>query len=62
MDESGTTPLGFDREAAMIGIRLNGFYLFVAFSPVQELRSDGLLAALENRKSHSLHQTSQGSR
>ncbi|WP_342211333.1 hypothetical protein [Microvirga pakistanensis] len=60
MDESGTTPLGFDREAAKIAIRLNGFYLFVAFSPLRKLRSDGLLAALENRKSHSLHQPSQG--
>ncbi|MFC5086176.1 hypothetical protein [Microvirga arabica] len=50
MDESGATPLGFDWEAAKIGIRLNGFYLFVAFRPVRKLRSDGLLAALENRK------------
>lgn len=41
MDEAGPTPLGFDREAAKIGVRLNGFYLFAAFSPLPDLRSDG---------------------
>jgi hypothetical protein len=41
MDEAGPTPLGFDREAARIGVRLNGFYVFVAFSPISGLRSDG---------------------
>jgi hypothetical protein len=41
MDEAGLTPLGFDREAARIGVRLNGFYVFVAFSPIPSLRSDG---------------------
>jgi hypothetical protein len=41
MDEAGLTPLGFDREAARIGVRLNGFYVFVAFSPIPGLRSDG---------------------
>lgn len=40
MDEVGPTPLGFDREAAQIGVRLNGFYLFAAFSPVPGLRLD----------------------
>jgi hypothetical protein len=40
MDEAGPTPLGFDREAARIGVRLNGFYLFAAFSPVPRLRWD----------------------
>ncbi len=40
MDAAGPTPLGFDREAARIGVRLNGFYLFVAFSPIPGLRSD----------------------
>ena len=60
MDESGATPLGFDREAAKIGIRLNGFYLFVAFSPIRKLRSDGMLGVLENRKNASYHQRCQG--
>jgi hypothetical protein len=41
MDEADPVPLGFDREAARIGIRLNGFYLFVAFGPIPALRSDG---------------------
>ncbi|WP_343039266.1 hypothetical protein [Microvirga makkahensis] len=40
MDEAGPMPLGFDREAARIGVRLNGFYLFTAFSPIPGLRSD----------------------
>ena len=31
MDEADSMPLGFDREVAWIGVRLNGFYLFVAF-------------------------------
>jgi hypothetical protein len=41
INEADPTPLGFDREAARIGVRLNGFYLFVAFSPIPALRSDG---------------------
>jgi len=40
MDEAIPAPLGFDREAARIGIHLNGFYLFVAFSPISALKSD----------------------
>jgi hypothetical protein len=40
MDAAGPTPLGFDREAARIGVRLNGFYLFVAFSPIPGSHSD----------------------
>ena len=40
IDEAGPVPLGFDREAARIGVRLNGFYLFTAFSPVPGLRLD----------------------
>lgn len=40
MDEAGPTPLGFDREAARIGARLNGFYLFAAFDAIPEIRSD----------------------
>lgn len=40
IDEAGPTPLGFDREAAQIGVRLNGFYLFAAFSPIPGLRWD----------------------
>jgi len=40
MDAAGPAPLGFDREAARTGVRLNGFYLFVAFSPVPGLWSD----------------------
>ncbi len=41
MDGTAAAPLGFDREAARIGIHLNGFYLFVAFSPIPALKSDG---------------------
>ncbi len=41
MDGIAAAPLGFDREAARIGIHLNGFYLFVAFSPIPALKSDG---------------------
>jgi hypothetical protein len=40
MDEATPAPLGFNREAARIGIHLNGFYLFVAFSPIPALKSD----------------------
>ena len=36
--EADPMPLGFDREAARVGVRLNGFYLFVAFSPILGLR------------------------
>jgi hypothetical protein len=80
MDEAAPAPLGFDWEAARIGIHLNGFYLFVAFSPIPALKSDGadhpplrparkvraqaadgMLSPLENPKSLSLHQMSQGS-
>jgi hypothetical protein len=38
--EADPMPLGFDREAARIGVRLNGFYLFVAFSPIPGLKSN----------------------
>jgi hypothetical protein len=41
MDEATPAPLGFDREAARIGIHLNGFYLFMAFSPIPASKSDG---------------------
>ncbi len=41
IDGTAPAPLGFDREAARIGIHLNGFYLFVAFSPIPALKSDG---------------------
>jgi hypothetical protein len=27
----GETPLGFDKQAAMTGVRFNGFYLFASF-------------------------------
>jgi len=40
MDEADPMPLGFDREVARIGVCLNGFYLFVAFSPIPGLRLD----------------------
>lgn len=46
MDEAGPTPLGFDREAARIGVRLNGFYLFAAFDPIPEMRLDGTYRGL----------------
>jgi hypothetical protein len=41
MTEADQMPLGFDREAARIGVCLNGFYLFVAFSPILPLKSHG---------------------
>jgi hypothetical protein len=41
MAETAPMPLGFDREAARIGVCLSGFYLFVAFSPIAGLRSNG---------------------
>jgi hypothetical protein len=31
MDDAAPAPLGFDPEAAKVGVRFNGFYLFVAF-------------------------------
>ena len=40
IDEAAPVPLGFDLEAALIGVRLNGFHLFTAFSPIPGLRSD----------------------
>ncbi|WP_201752189.1 hypothetical protein [Microvirga arsenatis] len=40
IDATAPMPLGFDREAASIGAHLNGFYLFVAFSPLPALRSN----------------------
>jgi hypothetical protein len=42
MAEADPMPLGFDREAARIGVCLNGFYLFVAFSPIPRLKSNGI--------------------
>jgi hypothetical protein len=42
IDKADPMPLGFDREAARIGMRLNGFYLFVAFRPISGLRSDSV--------------------
>jgi hypothetical protein len=41
MAEADRMPLGFDQEAARIGVCLNGFYLFVAFSPMPRLKSNG---------------------
>jgi hypothetical protein len=41
MAEADPMPLGFDRKAARIGVCLNGFYLFVAFSPIPGLESNG---------------------
>jgi len=32
LDETTPAPIGFDPEAARIGARLNGFYLFIAFA------------------------------
>ena len=29
--DGSETPLGFDRQAAMTGVRFNGFYLFASF-------------------------------
>lgn len=29
--DHGETPLGFDKQAAMTGVRFNGFYLFASF-------------------------------
>jgi hypothetical protein len=39
MDEAAPAPLGFDRKAARVAVRFNGFYLFVAFSPIPALKS-----------------------
>jgi hypothetical protein len=44
--EADPVPVGFDREAARIGMHLNGFYLFVAFSPILGLSSGGEAPAM----------------
>lgn len=36
MDEPATVPLGFNKQAARIGVRRNGFYLFEAFAAVRK--------------------------
>jgi hypothetical protein len=41
MADANRMPLGFDRETATIGVCLNGFFLFVAFSPILRLKSNG---------------------
>jgi hypothetical protein len=40
MDEAAPAPLGFDRKAARIAVRFNGFYLFVAFDGVPGVPAD----------------------
>ena len=40
MDEAAPVPLGFDRKAARAAVRINGFYLFVAFDGVQRPHAD----------------------
>jgi hypothetical protein len=40
MDEATPAPLGFDRKAARIPVRFNGFYLFVAFDGVLGVHAD----------------------
>jgi hypothetical protein len=44
--EADPMPVGFDREAARIGACLNGFYLFVAFSPIPGLKLNGSSPAM----------------
>jgi hypothetical protein len=51
---------GFDREAARIGVCRNGFYPFVAFSPIPRLKSNGDRPLL--RPIHSLGPTRPGGR
>jgi hypothetical protein len=41
MDEAAPTPLGFDRKAAEVAVRFNGFYLFVAFNGVPSAHANG---------------------
>ena len=36
MEEPATVPLGFNKETAALGVRLNGYYLFEAFSAVRK--------------------------
>jgi len=36
--EEASAPLGFDPEAAGVGIRFNGFHLFIAFGPQKTKR------------------------
>jgi hypothetical protein len=40
-NEAAPALLGFNREAARAGVRLNGFYLFVAFGGAQKADADG---------------------
>ena len=36
VDEPAAVPLGFNQNAARTGVRLNGYYLFAAFSAVRD--------------------------
>ncbi len=36
--DCGNAPLGFDKQAAMTGVRFNGFYLFASFSKASSHR------------------------
>lgn len=40
MAEAASVPLGFDRKVARVAVRINGFYLFVAFDGVQRPHAD----------------------
>jgi hypothetical protein len=40
MDEAAATPPGFDRKAARVAVRFNGFYLFIAFDGVPSVHAD----------------------
>jgi hypothetical protein len=40
VDEAAATPRGFNRKAAGVAVRFNGFYLFVAFDGVPGVHAD----------------------
>ena len=40
MDEAAAMPRGFNRKAAGVAVRFNGFYLFVAFDGVPGEHAD----------------------
>jgi hypothetical protein len=42
LDEAAPAPLGFDRKAAEIAVRFNGFYLFIAFGRVTGVHADSV--------------------
>lgn len=41
IDNPRAGPLGFDRQAAVTGVRFNGFYLFASFQEIARHRETG---------------------